>query len=58
MGDARPDLNTALLVVADDAHGSLAEFNDAFLLQFLDCLNQTWDTSQTVCIECRYDNPR
>ena len=37
--DARPDLNTSFLVVADNAHSSLAEFDDAFLLQLLNCLD-------------------
>jgi hypothetical protein len=40
-GDARPDLNASFLMVADNAHSSLAEFDDAFLLQLLDCLDQT-----------------
>jgi hypothetical protein len=38
---ARPYLNTSVLMVADDAHSSLAELDDAFLLQLLDCLYQT-----------------
>lgn len=37
--DARPDLNTTLLLVANDAHSSLAELDDTFLLQFLNCLD-------------------
>ncbi len=40
-GYARPDLNTPFLMVANDAHSSLAELDDAFLLQLLNCLNQT-----------------
>ena len=40
-GDARPDLNTPFLMVADNAHRSLAELDDAFLLQLLNCLDQT-----------------
>jgi hypothetical protein len=38
-GDARPDLNTSFLVVADNAHRSLTEFDDAFLLQLLNSLD-------------------
>jgi hypothetical protein len=37
----RPDLNTSFLMVADNAHSSLTELDDAFLLQLLNCLNQT-----------------
>jgi len=33
-------LNAALFAVADDAHGSLAELDDTFLLEFLNCLDQ------------------
>jgi len=34
-------LNTPFLMVANDAHSSLAELDDAFLLQLLNCLDQT-----------------
>ena len=38
---ARPHLNTTLLMVAYDTHSSLAELDDTFLLQLLNCLDQT-----------------
>lgn len=38
--DARPDLDTSLLVVADDTHRSFTKLDDAFLLQFLNRLDQ------------------
>lgn len=41
MNDPRPDLNTTLLLVTNDAHSSLGELDDTFLLQFLNCLDQT-----------------
>ena len=40
-GDARPDLDTPFLMVANDAHSTLAELDNTFLLQFLNCLDQT-----------------
>jgi len=40
-GDARPDLNTPFLMVTDDTHSSFAELDYAFLLQLLNCLDQT-----------------
>ena len=41
--DSRPDLYPALicLAVADDVHIRFGEFDDAFLLQFLDGLDHT-----------------
>jgi hypothetical protein len=33
-------------MVAYDAHSSLAELDDTFLLQLLNCLDQTWDACQ------------
>jgi hypothetical protein len=38
---SRPDLNTSFLMVADNAHSSFTKLDDAFLLQLLNCLDQT-----------------
>jgi hypothetical protein len=33
-------------MVAYDAHSSLAELDDTFLLELLNCLDQTWEVCQ------------
>ena len=40
-GHIRPDLDTALVRVADDMHLRLVELDDALLLQLLNCLDNS-----------------